>query len=157
MPSILLAAFAAALLIATGCGGSDTLSKSDYQTQFNAAAAKFSQRAKALTNPADDAPASERAAAGEKAAGVIGDFVDELDGLHPPAEVARAHKDLTAAFRESSDLTKQAAQKLRAGDQKGLQAVADKLTADSPKQKQAAKAIRTLEAKGYELNLDFGL
>jgi hypothetical protein len=157
MPRLLLAALAAVVLIAAGCGGSDTLSKSDYQKQFNAAAAKFTTRAKALKNPADNAPASERAAAGDKAAAAIGDLADDLEGLHPPAEVAQAHKDLTAAFRESSDLTKQAAQKLRAGDEKGLQKVADKLRADSPKQKQAAKAIQTLKAKGYKLDLDFGL
>jgi hypothetical protein len=157
MPRLLIAALAASVLIIAGCGGSDTLSKPDYQKKFNAATAKFTTRAKALKNPDDHAPASERAVAGEKAADVIGDLVDDLDALHPPEEVAQAHKDLTAAFRESSDLTKQAAKKLRAGDEKGLKKVADKLRAESATQKQAAKAIQTLKARGYKLDLNFAL
>jgi ElaB/YqjD/DUF883 family membrane-anchored ribosome-binding protein len=157
MPRILLAALAAVVLIAACGGGDGALSKADYQKQFNAASTKFGTNAKQLANPSGKAPASERAAAGEKAADAIGAFVDELAALEPPHEVAQAHSDLTAAFRESGDLTRQAARKLRAGDKKGLEQVAAKLRGESDKQKQAAKALKTFSDKGYRLDLDFGL
>ena len=159
MPRTLLAALAAAVLLVAGCGGDGdgALTKSEYQKQFNAASARFSAEAKKLENPSGDAPASERAAAGQKAADAIGAFVDDLAALEPPKEVAQAHDDLTAAFRESGDLTRQAAQKLRDGDEKGLQQIAAKLQGESAKQKQANKALATFKQKGYKLDLDFGV
>jgi hypothetical protein len=84
-------------------------------------------------------------------------FVDELEALEPPADVAEAHDDLTAAFRESAELTAQAARELRDGDEQALRDIARELSDRSPIDRRAEAAVQVLVEKDYVLDLDFDL
>jgi len=147
---------AIAALVA-GCGGEASTAKDAYERDFNAAREAFTERAKALEQPSGDAPAEVRADAGEAAAAEIGRFVDDLEALEPPADVAKAHADLAAAFQETADLTAEAAQATREGDDQALRKLARRLSDRSPVDQRAEDAVQVLVEAGYVLDLDFDL
>jgi hypothetical protein len=152
-----IACLLAALAVLAGCGGGgDTLSKDEYQQQFKATVARYSERAKQVPQPASDASGAERSKAATQAAGVVHDMAGSLGKLKPPAEVAQAHKDLVVSLRETADISAEAAAKLRAGDTKGAQQAVARL-ATSGVQRRAAAAQKTFESKGYDLGLGQGV
>jgi hypothetical protein len=147
----------ALLALLAGCGGDEQPGKAAYERAFNAAREDFSERVRALDQPGRDAPAEERAAAGEQVAAEISRFVDELEAIEPPPDAAAAHADLTAAFQESADLTAEAAQAVREGDDAALRAIERRLSDRSSTDKRAEDAVQVLVEQGYVLDLDFEL
>jgi hypothetical protein len=145
------------LLVLAGCGGEGSPEKDAYERDFNAAREAFSERARDLEQPSAGASADVRADAGEAAAAEIARFVDDLEALEPPADVAGAHDDLTAAFRETADLTAAAARATRAGDDGALRDLARRLSDSSEVDKRAEDAVQVLVEAGYVLDLDFDL
>jgi hypothetical protein len=153
----LVAPAVAAMALLAGCGGGESTPKAAYEREFNAAREAFTARVQALDQPPNDAPADVRAVAGDEVAAEIARFVDGLEALEPPQEVARAHADLAAAFRESAALTALAADELRDGDEEGVRDIARKLSDRSAVDKRAEDAVQVFVENDYVLDLDFEL
>ena len=110
----------ALVLLATGCGGgSDRLSKEDFQTQANAICAKYQKQVRVLGSPTtlDEVPDFV-----DKALEILNKEIDEISALNPPEELQSQFDAMLAA----SDKTKQAADDLSAAAKASDQAAVQK-------------------------------
>jgi hypothetical protein len=107
------------VLVASGCGGSDRLSKAEFQSQANDICAKYEQQLKALKTPTslDEIPDLV-----DQALAILNKEVGEISKLNPPEELQSQFDQMLA----ESDKTKQAADDLSAAAKSGDQAAVQK-------------------------------
>lgn len=135
-------------LVAAGCGGSDTLSKKDYESK---ATAIINQTKSALTglstsgsNPATIGPALDKATA------ALNKAADDLAKLKPPKDVSADNAKIATGLHfiaNSFGQLKTAAQKQdKSAFQKYQQTVST-----APEAKAAQAASQDLQKKGYKI------
>jgi hypothetical protein len=153
----LVVVLAVIALVVAGCGGGGSsktstkpLTKAAYQAKLEQIAKDIGARLKATTSGAKKPTKSDLGAAKE----AITRFVNELEQVNPPAEVAKAHRDLIAGMRRlGNDLEgifKQVDEAEKAKDPSAA------LTAvfGAPAIQLLLKAQQEFKAKGYDLNLN---
>lgn len=96
------------VVAATGCGGSDQLSKDDYERELNQASTGLMQAALELGRQLTQAIAGQGsyAQAAKKMETVrerLDETANQLDELSPPEDAASAHDRLVSALRTYSD------------------------------------------------------
>jgi hypothetical protein len=140
---------ASVLVVAVaGCGGSDTLSKNDYQNKANAIIKQAGPALNALStsqrDPKQLAPALDRASAALTTAAA------DLSKLKPPKDVAADNTKLASAFRFlSTQLGK--IKPLIASKNKNAQQQLIQSINSSPQIRDAQVATADLQKKGYKI------
>ena len=149
--ALVLSATAAALL-APGCGGDDKpeTAKDRYEREFKAVLDRFEGSPR--IDPPDDAPVAEQIAAMEQARVRTIRFADALDGIDPPADIARAHADYVEGIRryvvgEMDELVRA----LRSGGIPAAEAVVKPEPEDYPVLARIRAARIEFDEKGYDL------
>jgi outer membrane murein-binding lipoprotein Lpp len=141
-------AVAAAVLL-VGCGGSDRLSKPEYEQKMNQAGRNLS----AVFGTIDQRRAnlSQLAVRVARARATLDRITGRLDAIKPPKDAADAHQELVDGLRATSAQLAELGQAARAGDAKGVEAARAKLNSADTAQK-IVDAIQRLQQAGFAIN-----
>ena len=151
-----MAVLAVAALVA-GCGdggggdgGSDRLTKSEFEQEYRAAADRVSRPR--IDDGGLDTP-QEAAAAFTEARKRVLRFASEIERLRPPAEIEQAHRDYIASLRATAEDMKPLLALLRRGDEAGAKRILDRPTSfASPRTIELVRRGRAgFQAKGYDI------
>jgi hypothetical protein len=140
-----LAATAVAILLVSGCGGEDRLTKGEYEQLVRGVYADVQTAFRATRVPPDRLGDRVEAAQGE-----LREAADALDAVEPPAEVSRENDRLVAgmrAYATALDAVRDAAEE---GDQAALEELGSSL-GRSESVEEMAEAAEAMKFKGYDL------
>jgi hypothetical protein len=139
-----------AVLVASGCGGSDEpLSKADFQDEILAVIDDAAEPTRLYTELVVESRPREECAAGiATLEEQVDTLVDRISALRPPAQVQAIHDDFVAAARTSVDRVGDvredfAAGEVSCGDELNQELYGMRST------REAERAIARLEAQGY--------
>lgn len=148
-----LAAVAAFALLApaTGCGGSEPASKSEYEERVGAIQDRVEAAASRL-QPGVSQLAAPGGIAGQfkEAQGTLRGAADELEDIEPPADIAGQHEQMTAGVRQFADDLEPAAKAAEGGNLAQLQAALRGLE-QLPSAQQVRSAIEEIQRQGYRI------
>jgi hypothetical protein len=131
-----------------GCGGSERLSKTEYQQKLKGAGVELANASKPLAQATTGA---QFASGVEQVQDGMRKVADDLDGLNPPEEVDAANDRLVDALRgvaDEFDKVKEAAAK-GAADARAAGA----RLARSQASEDASQAILEIQRRGYDVGL----
>jgi hypothetical protein len=132
----LVCAVLVALSLATGCGGSKTLTKAQYVSRLNAMCRDFAAREKAIGNPGDLANNSPRIAdAFEKA------IADKVHNLKAPAEIGKQANRMAAIADEELKVLRGLADAAKRSDFTNMSELASKNAALNEESGSIAKEL----------------
>jgi hypothetical protein len=118
-------AVATCAVAAAGCGGGGSSSKSQSPADFRAEVTKLCTDAQSKINEIDSpSSAKDLSSYLDKVRGVAGPYVDKLDGLNPPSQLAAPFNSLVSLNKQELALLDQAKKAVDDGDaQKAAQIV----------------------------------
>ena len=112
---------ALSLVVATGCGGSDTKSNNDYVKQVNQAQTDFlSEVQKVGTSTSSGDAMTKAKQTFTDLSTAIDKFITDLKGVEPPDKVKDLHNKLIAEMTQVRDEVKKAAGSLTSNDLKAI-------------------------------------
>ena len=146
-----VAAAFALLPPATGCGGSEPASKSEYEERVGAIQARVEAAASRL-QPGVSQLAAPGGIAGQfkEAQETLRAAADDLEDVEPPADIAGPHEQLTAGIRQFADDLEPAAKAAEGGNLAQLQAALRGLE-QLPSAQQVRSAIDQIQRQGYRI------
>lgn len=147
-PRFLLFALALLAIVAGGCGGSERLSKTEYEQELKGAGVELSNASTAL---AQASTGPEYVAGVEQVQAGLRKAADDLDGVNPPEDVDAANDRLVDALRglaDEFDKVKQAA----ATGPKAARAAGARLARSQPSE-DARTAVLEIQRRGYDVGL----
>jgi hypothetical protein len=155
----LLLALGAIGLASAGCGGgggggSGPLSKEDYEGRMQALQAKLSDSAEelsgSLSNPTDLAAVADGL---DRAADLLDEAAEGLDGIEPPSEIRAAHQSLIDNASKAGEQLRELADKVRTSTVAELGESIGELTSLQVLE-DLGKAVSEIKGKGYDIDSD---
>ena len=144
-----LVALAAAVILVAGCGGSDRLSKVEYQREVQEAGIDVQNAARGLASARNSA---EFVRAVQRTQAALARATKRLDDVEPPKEIEREHGEFVAALRGISDEFEALERAGRRNDAQEALRVRQRIQT-STAARRARAAARAMERKGYRLGV----
>ncbi len=141
----LLALAGAVVIVAAGCGGggSEPLSKAEYEKQMGVIGQNLTN---SLNTLASVTSAANAATSLKKLQGDLTSAADEMEAITPPDKVKTEHEQLASGVREFGDQLDPIIKKLEGGD---MQAIAGVTSVKALAKIQ--KASTAINSKGYNI------